>query len=106
MTRSWARRAGSRGGAGGGGSSTRWVGPSTTCTGWRAGGVASPPGGRARWGRGGGGGRAGGGGRGGGRAGREMAIGAEPVLFGELHGLLASLHPDRDDPGPVQAGPA
>ena len=35
-----------------------------------------------------------------------MAIAAEPVLFGELHGLLASLHPDRDDPGPVQAGPA
>jgi hypothetical protein len=28
------------------------------------------------------------------------------VLFGELHGLLASLRPDRDDPGPVQAGPA
>ena len=34
----------------------------------------------------------------------ELAIAAEPVLFGELHGLLASLHPDRDDPGPVQAG--
>jgi myo-inositol-1(or 4)-monophosphatase len=36
----------------------------------------------------------------------EMAIAAEPVLFGELHGLLASLHPDRDDPGPVRPGPA
>jgi myo-inositol-1(or 4)-monophosphatase len=36
----------------------------------------------------------------------EMAIAAEPVLFGELHGLLASQHPDRDDPGPVQPGPA
>ncbi len=36
----------------------------------------------------------------------ELAIAAEPVLFGELHGLLASLHPDRDDPGPLQAGPA
>jgi len=34
----------------------------------------------------------------------ELAIAAEPVLFGELHGLLASLHPERDDPGPVPAG--
>ena len=35
----------------------------------------------------------------------ELAIAAEPVLFAELHDLLASLHPDRDDPGPVPAGP-
>jgi len=26
----------------------------------------------------------------------ELAIAAEPALFGQLHGLLASLHPDRD----------
>jgi len=36
----------------------------------------------------------------------EMAIAAEPVLFGALHGLLAGLRPDRDDPGPDRAGPA
>jgi myo-inositol-1(or 4)-monophosphatase len=45
----------------------------------------------------------------GGLAGRpaspELAIAAEPVLFGELHDLLASLHPDRDDPGSAPAGP-
>jgi hypothetical protein len=35
-----------------------------------------------------------------------MAIAAEPVLFGALHGLLAGLRPDRDDPGPDRAGPA
>jgi myo-inositol-1(or 4)-monophosphatase len=35
----------------------------------------------------------------------EMAIAAEPVLFGQLHGLLAGLCPDRDDPGPDRAGP-
>jgi myo-inositol-1(or 4)-monophosphatase len=29
-------------------------------------------------------------------AGPEMAIAAEPVLFGELQGLLAGLHPDHD----------
>jgi hypothetical protein len=27
------------------------------------------------------------------------------VLFGQLHGLLAGLCPDRDDPGPDRAGP-
>jgi myo-inositol-1(or 4)-monophosphatase len=35
----------------------------------------------------------------------EMVIAAEPVLFGQLHGLLASLHPERDGPGPGRAGP-
>ena len=29
-------------------------------------------------------------------AGPELAIAAEPVLFGQLHDLLASLRPDRD----------
>jgi myo-inositol-1(or 4)-monophosphatase len=29
-------------------------------------------------------------------AGPELAIAADPVLFGQLHDLLASLHPDRD----------
>jgi myo-inositol-1(or 4)-monophosphatase len=39
----------------------------------------------------------------GGLAGRpastEMTIAAEPLLFGQLHDLLASLHPDRDASG-------
>jgi len=30
----------------------------------------------------------------------ELVIAAEPVLFGQLHGLLASLHPERDASGP------
>ncbi|HXZ73036.1 MAG TPA: inositol monophosphatase family protein, partial [Streptosporangiaceae bacterium] len=34
-----------------------------------------------------------------------MVIAAEPVLFGQLHGLLASLHAERDGPGPGRAGP-
>jgi myo-inositol-1(or 4)-monophosphatase len=29
----------------------------------------------------------------------ELVIAAEPGLFGQLHGLLASLHPERDAPG-------
>jgi myo-inositol-1(or 4)-monophosphatase len=29
----------------------------------------------------------------------ELVIAAEPVLFGQLHGLLVSLHPERDGPG-------
>ena len=36
------------------------------------------------------------GGLAGGPASPELAIAAEPVLFGQLHGLLAGLHPDRD----------
>jgi hypothetical protein len=28
-----------------------------------------------------------------------MTIAAEPLLFGQLHHLLASLHPDRDASG-------
>jgi myo-inositol-1(or 4)-monophosphatase len=35
----------------------------------------------------------------------EMAIAAEPVLFGALHGLLAGLRPDRDDPDPNRDDP-
>jgi myo-inositol-1(or 4)-monophosphatase len=39
------------------------------------------------------------GGLGGSPAGPDLAIAAEPVLFGQLHDLLVSLHPERDAPG-------
>jgi myo-inositol-1(or 4)-monophosphatase len=39
------------------------------------------------------------GGLGGNPAGQDLAIAAEPVLFGQLHDLLAGLDPERDAPG-------
>jgi myo-inositol-1(or 4)-monophosphatase len=39
------------------------------------------------------------GGLGGNPAGPDLAIAAEPVLFGQLHDLLVSLDPERDAPG-------